>query len=120
MTSRRWSTLVSGLVFALVLGTAGSARAQFGFQGIPGSPSVSQFGLGYATGTAYGISPFDHGSFGGAVSGGFGGIGAFPLPGYDVSIGQRPQTNSSFQSVSNVVTAVPRWSGSAHRVRRRH
>ena len=37
MTSQRWSTLVSVLVFALVLATAGSARAQWGFPGISGS-----------------------------------------------------------------------------------
>jgi hypothetical protein len=108
------------LVIVLTLTTAGSARAQFGFQGIPGSPSVSRFGLGYKTGTSYGISPFDHGSFGGAVSGDFGGIGAFPGPGSGLSNGTRPQTTTSFQSVYDVVTAVPGWSGSAHRVRRRH
>ena len=36
MTSQRWSTLVSVLVFALVLATAGSARAQWGFPGTSG------------------------------------------------------------------------------------
>ncbi len=120
MTSRRWATLVSGLVFSLTLATAGSARAQFGFQGIPGQPSVSQFELGYGTGNAPGISPFDCGSLRGVCSDGFGVISVYPHPGYGLSYGRRPQTTTSYQSVYDVVTAVPGWSGSAHRVRRRH
>ena len=52
MTSQRWSTLVSVLVFALVLATAGSARAQWGFPGTSGYPAVSQFGPGYGSGLA--------------------------------------------------------------------
>jgi hypothetical protein len=52
MPSQRWSTLVSGLVLTLTLLAGSPARAQFGFQGIPGSPSVSRFGLGYETGNA--------------------------------------------------------------------
>ena len=59
MTSQRWNTLVSILVLALVLTTAGSARAQWGFPGISGQPGVSQFGLGYGSWTAYGTSPYD-------------------------------------------------------------
>ena len=120
MTSRRWSTLVSGLVFSLTLAMAGSARAQFGFQAIQDHPSVSQFGLDYGTGTAPGISPFDCGSFGGVCSGGFGVISVYPHTGYGLGYGQRPQTTASYQSVYDVVTSVPGWSGSAHRVRRRH
>jgi hypothetical protein len=121
MTSQRWSTLVSGLVLTLALSAGSPARAQFGFQGIPGSPSVSGFGLGYESGTSYGISPFSYGSFGGAGFSGFGGIGTFPaLPGYRLSSGQRPQAITSYQSVSSAVTLVPGWNGSAHRVRRRH
>ncbi len=121
MTSQWWRTLVSGLVLALALAAGSPARAQFGFQGIPGSPSVSSFGLGYGTGTAYGISPYGYGSLEGAGFTGFGGIGTFPaLPGYRLSSGQRPQAITSYQSVSSAVTLVPGWNGSAHRVRRRH
>src|ERR1700757_1058562 len=76
MTSRRRSTLVSGLVLSLTLATAGSARAQFGFQGIPGQLPVSQYGLGYGSGTAPGITPFDGNSFG-VFSGGYGVISAY-------------------------------------------
>jgi hypothetical protein len=120
MTSQQCSKLVSGLVFALALAAGSSARAQFGFQGIPGSPSVSGFGMGYETGAAYEISPFGYGSFGGAGFSGFGGIGTFPaLPGYRLSSGQRPQAITSYQSVSSAVTLVPGWNHSAHRVRRR-
>jgi hypothetical protein len=107
--------LVSILVFALAMATAGPARAQWGFPGTSGP-----FGPGYGTGTAYGISPFDYGSFGGVYYGCLGGIGTFPLPGYGLSIGRRPQTTTSFQSVSDVITTVPGWSPAVHRVRRRH
>jgi len=119
MTSQRWNTLVSVLVLALVLATAGSARAQWGFPGISGQPGVSQFGLGYGSWTAYGASPYDFGSFGAVGYGGLSNFIGFPLPGYDLSSGQRPQTTASFQSFSNTVTLVPSWSGSAHRVHRR-
>ena len=47
MTSQQWSKLVSVFVFALVLGTAGSARAQWGYAGTWGYAPASQFGLGY-------------------------------------------------------------------------
>jgi hypothetical protein len=47
MTSQRWSKLISVLVFGLVLATADSAQAQWGFPGTWGYPAVSQFGLGY-------------------------------------------------------------------------
>ena len=90
MIPRRWSMLVSVLVLALVMATAGSARAQGSFYGIPGSPSVSQFGPGSEIGTAYGLSPLNYGSFAGVGFGGLGSIGAFPLPGYGRSIGRRP------------------------------
>ena len=119
MTSRRWSTLVSGFVLTLALAAGGPARAQFGFfGGIPGSPTVSQFGLGYGTGTAWGTSSFDHGSFSGAGSGRLGGISVFPSPGY--GLGLRPQTTTSFQPLANVITSLPGWSGRVHRVHRRH
>ena len=121
MTSQQCSKLVSGLVLTLALAAASPARAQFGFQGIPGSPSFSGFGLGYQPGTDFGISPYSFGSLGGAGFSGFGGIGTVPdLPGYRLSIGQWPQTTTSYQSVFNTVTLVPGWNGSAHRVRRRH
>ena len=104
MTSRRWSTLVSGFVLTLALAAGGPARAQFGFFGsIPGSPTVSQFGLGYGTGTAWGTSSFDHGSFSGAGSGRLGGISVFPLPGYGLSLGLRPQTTTSFQPLAKAL-----------------
>ena len=80
MTSQRWSKLVSVFVFALVLGTAGSARAQWGFPGPWGYAPASQFGLGY--GAVPGISPFGYGSFG---AGGYvdsSNFIGFPMPGY--------------------------------------
>ena len=47
MTSQRWSRVVSVLVFGLVLATAGSARAQWGFPGtsVPASVSSIRRGL---------------------------------------------------------------------------
>jgi len=120
MTSRRWTTPLSILVFALALTTAGSARAQFGFPGASGHSFDSPFGWGYGTGTAQGIWPFDYGSFGGVSYGSLGVIRGFPHPGYGRSIGRRPQTITSFQSVSDAVTLVPGWNGSAHRARHRH
>ena len=130
MTSRRWGSLVSGLVFSLMLATVGSARAQFGFQGIPGGPAVGQFGPAYGAGIAYGVTPFNYGVVGCAgcgaygafdafPSGAYGAINAFPNGGYGFAGGRRPQTTASYQSVSDVITAVPGWSGPTHRVRRR-
>jgi hypothetical protein len=120
MTSQRWSTLVSVLVFALVLATAGNARAQWGFPLTAGYPSVSSFGHENATGAAFGTSPFNYGSFGATGQGGFGQISFAPNPNNALSIAQRPQATTSFQSVSNAVTLVPGWSGSARRVHRRY
>ena len=57
MTSQCWSRVVSVLVFGLVLATAGSARAQWGFPGVSVPASVSPFGVGYGTDAAYGLSP---------------------------------------------------------------
>jgi hypothetical protein len=109
------------IVLTLALPAGGTARAQFGFfGGIPRSPAVSQLGLGYGTGTAWGTSSFDHGSFSGAGFGRLGGTSVFPLPGYGLSLGLRPQTTSSFQPLVNVVTSLPGWSGFVHRVHRRH
>jgi hypothetical protein len=107
--------LVSILVLTLAMATAGSARAQWDITGTSGP-----FGLGYGTGIGYGVSPFNYGSFGGAGYGGLGWIGTFPLSGYGLSIGRRPQTTTSFQSISDVITTVPDWSRSVHRVGRRH
>jgi hypothetical protein len=120
MTSRPWNTLLSILVFALALATAGSARAQFGFGGTSSHSSDSAFGWGYGTATVQGISPFDSGSFGAESYAGLGRIRGFPVPGYGRSIGRTPQTITSFQSVSDVVTLVPGWNRSAHRVHHRH
>jgi len=111
MTSRRMISLISGLVFALTLATAGSARAQFGPRGIAGYPPVSQFGPGYWTGapygvSPYGISPYASGSF--RVPG-YGGFGGFPHPGYRLSIGPRRQTTTSFQPLYNAITSLPGW-----------
>ena len=115
------SVIGSSVVFlTLALAAPGGAHAQLGFRGIPGAPSVGQLGPGDGTGTASGISPFDAGSFGGAGYGGLAPIGTFPLPGYGLSIGRRPQTTTSFQSVTNVITTVPGWFGPSHRIRRRH
>ena len=118
MTSQRWSKLVSVFVFALVLGTAGSARAQWGYAGTWGSAPASQFGLGY--GVVPGMSPFGDGSFGAGGYVGPGNFIGFPMPGYAQSLGQVPLTTTSFPSFSNTVTLVPSWGGSTHGVYRRH
>ena len=134
MTTRRWSTLVSGFVFTLALAAGGPARAQWGFPDNSGpfgagygtgiafgfSPYDYGSSVGYGTGIASGFSPYNYGSFGGLGYGGFGGIGFSPLPGYAQASGQIPQTTASFQSAYDVVTTVPGWSRSTHRVRRRH
>ncbi len=119
MTSRRWNTLVSVLVLALVLATAGSARAQWGFPGIYNQAGISQVGVPYGSWPAYGGSPYGYGAFAGTGYAGPSNFIGFPQPGYSLSIGQRPLTTTSFQSVSDVVTLAPSWSGSAHRVHRR-
>jgi hypothetical protein len=119
MTSQQWSRLVTVLVFSLVLATADSARAQWGFPGDSGQPGVSQFGLGSGSWTAFGSSPYALGSFGAARYGGSSNFIGFPLPGYDLSIGQRPQTTFALQPAYDAVTSVPGWIGSAHRVHRR-
>jgi hypothetical protein len=118
MTSQRWSRVVSVLVFGLVLVTAGSARAQWGFPGASVPASVSSFGVGYGTDAAYGISPFNYGSFPAAGFAGTSNFIGFPAPGYARSIGRRPITTTSFESVSDAVTLVPSWNGSSHRVHR--
>jgi hypothetical protein len=119
MTSQRWSTLLTVLVFSLAVATADSARAQWGFPGISGQPGVSQFGLGYGSWTAYDSSPSSLGSFGATGYGGFSNFVGFPLPGYSVSIGQTPQATVALQPAYDAVTAVPGWSGRSHRVHRR-
>jgi hypothetical protein len=119
MTSQQWSRLVTVLVFSLVLATAGSARAQWGFPGVSGQPGVSQFGLGGGSWTAFGSSPYALGSFGASGSGGSSNFIGFPLPGYDLSIGQRPQATFALRPAYDAITSVPGWSGRAHRVHRR-
>ena len=116
MTSQRWSKLVSVFVFALVLGTAGSARAQWGYPGAWGYPPVSQFGLGY--GAFPGISPYGDGSFGAGGYVGSSNFIGFPMPGYAESLGQVPLTTTSFPSLSEAVTLFPAGSGSGHRAYR--
>jgi hypothetical protein len=141
MTSQRWSTLVSVLVLALVLATAGSAQAQWGFPAASGYAGISDFGLGYGGPSNFVGFPFPGyggpSNFVGFPFPGYGGpsnfVGfphpvyggpsnfiGFPLPGYTLSTGQTPQTTASFQSFSNVVTLVPSWNGSGHRTHRRY
>ena len=118
MTLRRWNTLISVSVFALVLAAGGSARAQWIVSDSSGYyPPIGQFGPGF--GTFQGISPFGYGNFG---AGGFAGSSqfiGFPLPGYGQAIGQTPLTTTSFQSISDNLTLVPAWRGSRHRIHRR-
>ena len=116
MTSQRWSKLISVLAFSLVLATAGSARAQWGFAGTWGNSPVSQFGLGY--GTVPGASPFGYGSFGAGGYVGPSNFIGFPMPGYAQSIGEVPLTTTSFPSLSEAVTLFPAGSGSGHRAYR--
>ena len=115
MTSQRLSTLVSVLVFALVLTTGGSARAQWGFPGTSGFASVGQFGPGYG---APAFSPVGYGPCGAGDCFGTSNFIGFPAPGYAASIGQRPLATTSFQTVSEAVTVLPGWSGSPHRIHR--
>ena len=84
MTSQRWSTLVSGLLFALVLTTGDSARAQWGFSGTSGFASAGQFGLGY--GAVPGISPIGYSPWGAGDWFGTSNFIGFPQPGYAESI----------------------------------
>jgi hypothetical protein len=130
-TSRRWSTFVSGLVLTMALAAGGPAHAQWGFPVYTGPSGAGygssaydygspvNFGAGYGTAIASGFSPYDYGTVGGLGYGGFGGLGFSTLPGYAQASGQRPQTTASFPSAYDVVTAVPGWSRSTHRIRRR-
>ncbi len=129
MTSRRWNTLVSGLILPLTLATAGSARAQFGVVGAQGHPAISQFGEGSGSGVAFGLSPYNYAQVGGVgygafdgYSGGYGTLGTFP--GFGTCSGGLcgvgiPQTTASYRSVSSAVSIVPGWDGPSRRVRRR-
>jgi hypothetical protein len=95
MTSQRGNKLISVLVFGLVLATAGSAQAQWGY-------------------------PLGYGSYG---AGGYGGAGSFigfPMYGYAQSLGQVPQTATSFPSMSGAATLVPGWGGSGYGAYHRH
>ena len=119
MTSRRWVTVFSVVFLSLVMAAPGSARAQFGFPGLPCPPSLSEVGLGFESGPVFGISPYGYDSFGVTGYGGFGGIGAFPLTGHGRSIGWTPQTTTSFQPLYDVITGVSSSRGRAHRIHRR-
>jgi hypothetical protein len=116
MTSQRWSTVVSALVFALVLATADSARAQWGHPGTSGFASINQFGPGYVD--FPGISPVGYGPCGAGDCFGTSNFIGFPAPGYATSIGQTPLTTTSVQTVSEAITLLPGWSGSSHRAHR--
>jgi hypothetical protein len=118
MRSQRWSKLVSVLVFGLVLATAGTARAQWGFPVAGGYPAVSQFGVGY--GAYPGISPFGYGSYGAGGYVGGGNFIGFPMPGYAESLGQVPLTTTAFPSLSDAVTLIPARSGSTYRAYHRN
>ncbi len=113
MTSRQSSTVVSVLVFALVLATPGSAEAQWASY-----PQVSPYGLGYGAGP--GTALYGYGSFGAGGYAGSGNFVGFPFPGYAQSIGLRPLTTTLFQSVSDTVTLVPGWDGYGHQVYHRN
>jgi hypothetical protein len=146
MTSQRFSKLVSVLVFGLVLATAGSAQAQWGYPLGYGSYGAGGYGgagnfigfpmYGYAqsvgqvpqTTASYGLgyggySPFDYGSYGAAGHGVPGNFIGFPMYGYAQSLGQVPLTTTSFPSMFEAATLVPGWSGSGgsayHRYRAR-
>ncbi len=117
MTSQRLSTLASVLVFALVLTTGGSARAQWGFPGAWGFASAGQFGPGFG---APAFSPVGYGPCGAGDRFGTSNFIGFPAPGYAASIGQRPLATTSFHTVSEAVSVVPGWSDSGYRVHHRH
>jgi hypothetical protein len=140
MTSQRWSKLISVLVFSLVLATAGSAQAQWGYPLGYGSYGAGGYGgagnfigfpmYGYAqslgqvpqTTASYGLgyggdpgySGFGYGSYGAGGYGGAGNFIGFPMYGYAQSLGQVPQTATSFSSVSGAATLVPGWGGSGY------
>jgi hypothetical protein len=146
MTSQRCRKLVSVLVFGLVLATAGSAQAQWGYPlgygsygagGYGGAGSfigfpmygyaqslgqvpqtTASYGLGYGADPGY--SPFGYGSYGAGGYGGAGGFIGFPMYGYAQSLGQVPQTTTSFPSMSGAATLVPAWGGSGHGAYHRH
>jgi hypothetical protein len=120
MTSPRWSTLVSSLVFVLALSAGSDARAQFGVAGMTGPAWGDPFGGAYGYGIGYGFSPYGYGPYGV----GYGGFASFPMPGFAEALGVIPQTTIVFPSLSSGVTAVPGWDGPTRsvprqRVRRR-
>ncbi|MFI5458730.1 MAG: hypothetical protein ACHRXM_25150 [Isosphaerales bacterium] len=140
---KTWSTPIVVVGFCLGLADGGSARAQDEAHGIPGYPSVSQFGLGYestsyggfggaAVGWDLGSNPFStagYGSVGGFGSSPYGyGIGSGRIGSAYQSAGQfcnqayqaaTPQTTLALQPLYDVITSVPGWSRQAHRARRR-
>ncbi len=119
MTSQRWSRVVSVLVFGLVLATAGSARAQWGFPGTSVARSVSPFGRGLRDrrclwNFALQLRLVPSGRLRGHEQ-----LHRLPsTPAMPGASGRRPVTTTSFESVSDAVTLVPSWNGSSHRVHR--
>ena len=114
MTSPRWSTLVSGFVLVLVLGSGRDARAQFGVAGMAGPAFGDPFGG--ASGYGGGFSPFGYGLYGGfspygygTYGAGYGGFASFPMPGFAEALGVVPQTTTALPGLSSGVTAVPGW-----------
>ena len=101
-------------------GHSRKCRAQWGFPGIYNQAGISQVGVPYGSWPAYGASPYGYGAFAGTGHAGPSNFIGFPQPGYSLSIGQRPLTTTSFQSVADVVTLAPSWGGSAHRLHRRY
>jgi hypothetical protein len=123
MTSQRWNKVVSILVFGLVLATAGSAQAQWGYPLGYGSYGAGGYGvpsnfIGFPmAGYAESSGQVPIGSYGSYGAGGYGvptNFIGFPSYGYAQSTGQVPLTSTSFSSVSGAASLVPGWGGSGH------
>ena len=127
MRSQRWSTLVSGLVFGLVLASTGSARAQWGYPDGSGYSGVNQYNLGDGAPSSFIGFPY-LGSDAPSNFIGFPYLGSdapsnfigFPVPGYRLSTGQEPETTASFESVPSAVTLFSVASRSRRSVHRRN
>jgi len=142
MRSGRWSTPIVVVGSCLALADGGSARGQDELHGIPGYPSVSQFGLGYES-TPFGgfggqtaTAGLGSNPFGTAGYGSIGGYGSSPY-GYDPRNGRigwgyqpagrlynqayqsGPQTTLALEPLYDIITSVPGWSRRPPRARRR-